>query len=175
MLNYPMFKTEFSALYACCTILLGVSSCLLGGVLADKYGKKNPDTYANICLWSSILGWPSVLLATLCTNNFYVSMFGVACSMLLGSTYWGPNVTMLQKAIPASEFGNYISGYQFCITMAGCLSTLVMGSLINRMNAGANPILIGRIIAGVLTFGYAGSIWAWSKAKNEFKKFSATN
>ena len=102
-------------------------------------------------------------------------MLGVAASFLLGSTYWGPNITMMQKAIPGTEFGNYISAYQFTITMAACISTAAVGSLITFMNAGSNPVLIGRIIAGMLSIGYGGSIWAWFKAREEFKKNTALN
>lgn len=161
ILQYPAYKTQFSLIYAACYLTLGVASVNLGGILADRFAKKNPGAYGNICLWSSMLGWPTMCLAVLCTSNFYVSIAAVAASFFLGSTYWGPNVTMMQKGIPSEEFGSYISAYNFTISMTACVSTALVGFVINYFNAGSNPVMIGRVIAGFLCIGYGGSIWAW--------------
>ena len=102
-----------------------------------------------------------MVFAVLNYSNFYVSIAAVATSFFLGSTYWGPNVTMMQKGIPAEEFGSYISAYNFTISMTAMVFTALTGAVINYMNAGANPIVIGRIIAVFLSIGYGGSLWAW--------------
>lgn len=57
----------------------------------------------------------------------------------------------------------------FCI-MAGCLSTIVVGGLVNYFNAATSGVILGKILAGVTTFGYLGSIACWWKAGNLFKR-----
>ena len=139
-----------------------------GGVLADKLGAKNPGAYAKICQVASILGWPCMMVCLLLSNNFYLSIGMIAAKYLLGEFFWSPNITMMQKAIPSKEFGRYISAYQFIITISGCISSFVVGSLINYFNCGTDQVMIGRILAAVLTFGYLGSAFCWTKAERNF-------
>lgn len=49
LLSFPDFKTQFSVLYGLISIVLGFTSVMTGGLLADKLGAKNPGAYAKIC------------------------------------------------------------------------------------------------------------------------------
>ena len=168
LLSYPDFKTQFSVLYGMISIVLGFASVMLGGIFADKWGAKDPGAYAKICQVASILGWPCMMVCLLFSNNFYLSISMIAAKYGLGEFFWSPNITMMQKAIPAKDFGRYISAYQFIITISGCIASFVVGSAINYFNCGTNPVMIGRIVASVLTFGYLGSAWSWVKAQKNF-------
>jgi hypothetical protein len=168
LLSFPDFKTQFSLLYGLISIVLGFTSVMSGGILADKLGAKNPAAYAKICQVASILGWPFMMICLLFSSNFYLSIGMIGAKYLLGEFFWSPNITMMQKAIPAKDFGRYISAYQFIITISGCISSFVVGSLINYFNCGTNPVMIGRIVAAVLTFGYLGSAFCWTKAERNF-------
>ena len=146
---------------------LGFASSMTGGILATKFGPKN---FTKICQVSSIISLPFLLLAVMQCNSFYLSIFGAGMKYLLGEWYWSPNISMMQQSVPAGSFGKYISAYQFIITMAGCLATFTFGSIVNYLNCSFDKVLIGKIIAGFCTFGYLGSMAAWSMANKNFKK-----
>lgn len=46
---YPAFNAQYSALIAIIVVLGGMFSAISGGVLADKFSKKDPKAYAKIC------------------------------------------------------------------------------------------------------------------------------
>jgi hypothetical protein len=68
-----------------------------------------------------------MMIVTLLSKNFYLSIGCIAAKNLFGELFWSPNITMMQKAIPAKDFGRYVSAYQFIITMSGCVTTMVIG------------------------------------------------
>ena len=68
---------------------------MIGGVLADKFIKKNPRVYSDICMWGSLLGWPAFTLSVLLTNNFWVSIIFTGFKYLLGENHWSPNLTLI--------------------------------------------------------------------------------
>ena len=79
-------------------------------------------------------------------------------------------MTMIQKSVPSNKYGGTVSAYQFYTILAGCAATLIIGYLVNLLNASANPVMIGRILAGVCTTAYVGSITSWHFAGKAFKK-----
>lgn len=142
---------------------------LSGGVMADKFSK-NPMAYSRICQVGSLIGIPTFLASMFLTNNFWLSMLATCIRYFLSETYWSPNITMITKACPQSKLSNYVSAYQFFTIMAGMTSMVVFGSIVNYLNCANNPIVLGRLLAVFLTFGFTGSIIAWEKAGNAFKK-----
>lgn len=70
-------------------------SSISGGILADKFIKKNPRTYSDICMWGSLLGWVPFTLSVLLTGNFWVSIAMTAGKYILGENHWSPNMTLL--------------------------------------------------------------------------------
>ncbi len=65
--------------------------------------------------------------------------------------------------------GSIYSAYQFYGYLFGCASTLVVGSLVNYLNCANNPIMLGKILIGVLSFGYLNAALMWWIAGNHFK------
>lgn len=95
LLSFPEFKTQFSLLYGLISIVLGFTSVMSGGILADKLGAKNPAAYAKICQVASILGWPCMMICLLFSSNFYLSIGMIGAKYLLGEFFWSPNITMM--------------------------------------------------------------------------------
>ena len=65
--------------------------------------------------------------------------------------------------------GSIYSAYQFYGNLFGCVSTLVVGSLVNHFNCANNPIMLGKILIAVLSFGYLNAAAMWWLAGNHFK------
>jgi len=130
----------------------GMTSCVGGGLLADRF----PTKYSKICQYGSLLAWPFFIGSVLLTNNFWLSLSFVALKLLLGDNFWSPNITLLQKNTHADKQGNMVSAYQFLNILAGCLSMVMFGCL-----AGTNPVQIGRNLALFGTVGYLGSAYCW--------------
>ena len=78
------------------------------------------------------------------------------------------NLTMMQQSTPAGKFGSYISVYQVIIILAGCIATSVTGSVVTYLDCSLDPLVLGRVIAGMCTLGYLGSIACWMLAKKHF-------
>ena len=76
---------------------------------------------------------------------------------------------MMQQSVPAGTFGMTISAYQFAVMIAGCVTTAVMGGVVNFLDCAHDKVLIGKIIGATCTFGYILSIASWQKAKQNFK------
>jgi hypothetical protein len=83
-------------MYAICVVTAGLSSSISGGVLADKFGPKNPKAYSKISLIGSAIAWPFFLGAVLIQNNFYLAMACIYVKYLIGECYRSPNITMIQ-------------------------------------------------------------------------------
>ena len=54
--------------------------------------------------------------------------------------------------------------------MTGCVTTAVLGGLINYFNAATNPVVIGKLVAVMSSIGYIGSAISWVRAGREFEK-----
>jgi nitrate/nitrite transporter NarK len=95
LMTYPLKRKEFGLLYCLCVATGGLVSSLLGGVLADKFGPKNPKAYSKICMASCAIAWPIYVTAVLTSNNFYLAMACTYLKYLLGECFWSPNITMI--------------------------------------------------------------------------------
>lgn len=69
----------------------GMTSCVMGGLLADKF----PNSYTKICQYGSLLAWPFFIMSVLLTHNFWLSLSFVALKLLVGDNFWSPNITLL--------------------------------------------------------------------------------
>jgi hypothetical protein len=95
------------------------------------------------------------------TNNFWLSLSFTAIRYFLCENYWSPSITMVTKACPPSKISNYVSAYQFYTVAAGMTSVALFGMIVNYFNAANNPLILARLLAGFLTIGFTGSIFAW--------------
>lgn len=107
--NYPQFNNEFGIAIAVIVLFGGMTSSLLGGIMADKYSEKNPRAYANICILGSLLAWPFFFASVLITNNFWLSIGCTAARYLIGENFWSPAITMIQKSSPQNKKGEIYS------------------------------------------------------------------
>jgi len=65
--------------------------------------------------------------------------------------------------------GSIFSAYQFYGFLFGCASTLVVGSSVSYFNCANNPIMLGKILIGVASFGNLNAALMWWLAGNHFK------
>lgn len=168
--NYPMFNNEFGLAIAVIVLFGGMTSSLLGGIMADKYSEKHPRAYANICTLGSLLAWPFMIASVLITQNFWLSIGLTAARYFIGENFWSPSITMIQKSSPQNKKGEIYSAYQFYTILSGCLSTLLFGTFMNIFDAASNPVMIGKLLAGFGTVGYLGSAVAYFLAGKHFRR-----
>ena len=98
--------------------MFGFSSVLLGGIIGDKYGKKNHMTHALICMFGALAAIPSVMVATLYQSNFWLSMAMSSLAIFVSGSYFSPAITMMQNSTSNSNSGNVVSSYTFFTTFA---------------------------------------------------------
>jgi nitrate/nitrite transporter NarK len=65
LMNYPLHRKQFGILYCICVASAGLVSSISGGLLADKFGPKNPKAYSQICIWGSLLAMPCFIASVL--------------------------------------------------------------------------------------------------------------
>jgi MFS family permease len=168
---YPQFTSEYSILSALSLMTFGFSSVMLGGILCDKYEKKNYMTNALICMFGALAAIPMVILATLNQGNFYFSMVLASLTILVSGSYFAPAVTMMQKASSKENAGNVVSMYTFVTTVAQTISPIFFSYFAGILGVVSRPSLYGPMISAFITFGYAcSSIFYW-KAGKSYKKF----
>jgi hypothetical protein len=85
-----------------------------------------------MCIAASILAFPFYSLALLTTDNFWLSMVGIA-GYYINGIYKSPNFTMMQKSIDPQKQGEIISGFQLYTILAGTGATIIVGWLINYL------------------------------------------
>lgn len=95
--NFPAFKAEYAFLNAGALTVMGLTASLLGGMMADRFGKKNYLAKATICATGCALSVPLIALGTLQTSSFYLSIACYAFKVLCSGTYSGPAITMIQN------------------------------------------------------------------------------
>ena len=88
----------------------------------------------------------------------------------IGENFWSPSITMIQKSSPKNKAGEIFSAYQFYTILAGCLSTLLFGTLMNVYDCMSNPVMIGQLLAGFGTIGYLGSAASFFVAGKHFRR-----
>ena len=148
----------------------GMASTAIGGILADKYGRKKSSIYSLVAICGSLMALPLNIIS-LTSGNFYLAMTSYVVRTLLGDVFWSPNITMIQKSCPPDALPSYMSGYQFANKMAAFTATLVFSLLLNFFGfQNRSPWFLGKILAVFGTFAYVGSIWSWRRAGQEYVK-----
>ena len=122
---------EVTLMFSVTTVGAGITSSILGGLLADRFGPKNPLNYSRIAIAGSVLAWPAFLASVLYTDNIWVPIACTNFYFLVGECSWPANVTMMQRANPPDKFTSTVSVYQFFNVVGGCAATASIGLLIN--------------------------------------------
>ena len=116
--NYPHMKTTYSLVNAAILSGGGIIASLISGILADTLESKSYWSKGIICCIGQSLAVPFLCLATLQNSNFWLSIISYASYFLIGSTYVGPAITMMQNTCPTHLSGSVVSVYFFSITIA---------------------------------------------------------
>lgn len=169
--NFPAFKAEYAMLNAAALSMCGLTASLAGGIIADKFEKKSYMTKAFLCIFGCAMSPFLIALGTLSTGNFYLSVLCYAIKVLVSGTYSGPAITMIQNTSPASQQGNVVSLYFFCITMAQTISPAIFGAIANKVGVLTNPALYGPCITAFVAVSYLGSIPFWWRAGKNYTDF----
>ena len=166
---YPNDQNEYALLSVLVYIIAGISN-FYGGAVADKYGDRDPGVLGRLCMWSSAFSFPLMAASMLVTSNFRLSMAFTALKFMTGEIFWSPNVTMFQKAVEPHKFGSYYAVYQFFANMIGCLGTLVVGYIVNKLECQTDGVVFGYVVAALYGMGCLGSILFWYFAKVGFEE-----
>ena len=83
---------------------------------------------------------------------------------MIGSTYVGPAITMMQNTCPTHLSGSVVSVYFFSITIAQTIAPTLFSMLVKYSGALANPAMYGPLIAGFTIGGFGLSIPFWYNA-----------
>ena len=92
---YPMYKAEFASLNALSLSVLGFISALVGGLISDRFSKKNILIKSQVCYIGSLLALPVSLLTFATTGNFWLSISCLALKYLFGESWMSPAMTMI--------------------------------------------------------------------------------
>ena len=84
---WPAFKTEYSIYNAAIVAILGFLSTLIGGIISDKYEKKNRMTKAIVCMTGSLLAIPAIWACTMGTSNFYLALAFMGLKFLISECW----------------------------------------------------------------------------------------
>ena len=156
--TFPTMKVEFASANALSLSILGFISAVMGGVISDKYGGKNPMTMAWVCIIGQVISIPFTVGMFMLSNNFWAAIACLAVKYLFAESWLSPAITMMQNTTKPSKQGNMISANIFFKTNAGMLATFICGLLSFHLNTKANPEMLGKILIGILAVSFAGSI-----------------
>lgn len=93
--NFPLFKAQYAAANSLVLSGCGLASGIIAGIIADKYESKNKMTKAYICALGSAIAVPLMAVATLQTNNFWLSIGCHAITTLFTAAFSGSAITMM--------------------------------------------------------------------------------
>jgi len=127
-------------------------------------------TKAWVSIIGSALAIPAVGLCTLTTTSFHTSLFFMAVSYLVSECWMSPAVTMMQNTVKPEQTGSVVSGFLFYLTIAGCISTVVLNYFANLLGAPGAPHIYGKLIFAWSLFGYLASIPCFWIAGKHYKK-----
>jgi len=169
---YPLRKKWYAGLNAAIVSLCGFTSSLCGGIVSDKYEKQgNYMTKAYVCIFAGLLGLPTIALCTLINSSFWFSIAMLGLEYLFAECWFGPAITMVLNTISPENKGFAVSAFLFCTTIAGTISTALLGYLENAYNAKENPSAYGYILCVFICFSYGGSIPFFFLAGKSYEKF----
>lgn len=121
---FPSFKQTYAFLNAIALTTCGFSSSILGGIISDKYEKKNYMTKSWLIMAGNILSIPLVAFGCM-TSNFYLAMLAFTLKIFVSGSYYAPAITMMQNSTRPSNSGLVVSAYTFAATIAQTLSPLI--------------------------------------------------
>lgn len=91
---FPDFKSTYAFLNAIALTTCGFSSSILGGIISDKFEKKNYMTKSWLIIAGNILSIPLVAFACM-TSNFYLAMLAFTVKIFVSGSYYAPAITMM--------------------------------------------------------------------------------
>lgn len=157
---YPTYyATYYAPLNAAVVSLCGFTSAIMGGIISDKYEKRGYFmTKAWVCTIGSGLGIPTIMLCTLVTSNFWISLLGLALEYLVAECWIGPAITMILNSISPENKGLAVGAFLFFCSMFGMFSTLTLGKLGKAYNVTENPDTAGVLMCIYVSAGYGLSL-----------------
>ena len=172
---YSSQKDTYGIANAFVVSMCGLVSSLSGGILSDKYEQKGYlMTKAYICVFSAVLGIPTICMCCLFQKNFWFSMVSLGLEYLVAECWLSPCITMLLNTISPANKGFAVSAFLFAATIAGTISTALagaIGSAYNTTKDENNYYLNGWILCGFVIFSYGGSIPFMLLAGQSYVKF----
>ena len=109
---FPAYKSTYAFLNAVGLITCGLSSSILGGIIADKYESKSYMVKSWVIMAGQTLSLPLVAIACF-SNSFYVALAAMTCKIFLAGSYMAPAITMCQNSTSPSNAGLVVSAYTF--------------------------------------------------------------
>ena len=172
---YSSNKDTYGIANAFVVSMCGLVSSLTGGILSDKYEQKGYlMTKAYICVFSAVLGIPTIGMCCLFQNSFWFSMISLGLEYLVAECWLSPCITMLLNTISPENKGFAVSAFLFAATIAGTISTALagaIGSAYSTTTDKENYYLNGWILCGFVIFSYGGSIPFMLLAGKSYTKF----
>ena len=151
-------QNEFASANAISLSILGFISSIMGGIICDRYSDKSPMTMAWVCVIGQCLSIPFTLGMFLLTNNFWAAILCLCFKYLFAESWQTASITMMQNTTQNNKQGKMISANIFYKTNAGMLSTALCGWLAFKFNTIHNPVMLGKILIGIMGVSFAGSI-----------------
>ena len=130
--------SEFATINAAMASSLCFISALTGGVISDKY-RHNHMVKAWICILSSLLAAPALVVCFVKQDNFYLSCEMLGLNYLFAEAWGSPAITMLMDTTSPENMGFAVSAYLFLTTISGMFSTALLGWVQNYYDASENP------------------------------------
>lgn len=151
--------------------LFGFTSALTGGLVSDKYEKKGIYmTKAYVCMFCGTLGIPTIVLCLLVQSSFWFSISMLALEYLFAEGWVGPAITMVVNTITPENKGFAVSAFLFMATVAGTVSNILLGALLDHSKAEDHPDLYGKYLCIFVVFSYGGSLPFFWLAGREYTK-----
>lgn len=82
---------------------------------------------AYVCLFCGAAGIPAICICLLLQKSFALSISFLAIEYLLAEGWVGPAITMVINVISNENKGFAVSAFLFCCTIAGTISTALLG------------------------------------------------
>eukprot|EP00903_Cladosiphon_okamuranus_P006304 g6182.t1 len=128
---FSSYNTIYSYLNASVVSVGGALSSYAGGYAADKWEKAGQNkARMYIPAIGALCGAPLFFLVVV-TPSFYASMFFLFLEYLVAECWFGPAISVLQKALPPRVRGVGIGCYSFFTTIAGSFMTYIVGVILD--------------------------------------------
>eukprot|EP00752_Nemacystus_decipiens_P008775 g7830.t1 len=128
---FPSFNTTYSYLNASVVSVGGALSSYAGGFAADKWEKAGQHKARMYIPAIGALAGAPLFFLVIITPSFYASMFFLFLEYLVAECWFGPAISVLQKALPPRVRGVGIGCYSFFTTIAGSFMTYIVGVILD--------------------------------------------